>query len=288
MIKHIRKPTMIKSILVILDDSESSESAKKLGVDLAKSYKASIAGIGILDAPWVSTPEAIPLGGVAFKVDLDDQLFKSAKHQIHALEQSFMDYCKRQKVPASIIDATGIPSEEIAHFATEFDVLVIGKDANFHFSHDQDTTSPVRKILKDSPRPIFVTNPKLPNQDSSHILVAFDGSFASSKALHMAVLMGILKGKTLHITSISTDEEQAQHRVNLASKLCHNHGLKIHRHPITSTQKPSTILLELVKDLNPSLIVMGTHGHSGIRAFFMGSCAKDLLKETDVPLFVFH
>lgn len=279
---------MIRSVLVILDDSESSESAKKLGIDLAKSNKASISGIGILDAPWVSAPEAIPLGGVAFKVDLDDQLFKSAKHRVHVLEQTFMEYCKRQKVSASIIDAAGIPSEEISHFSTEFDVLVIGKDANFHFSPGQDTTSPVKQILKDSPRPIFVTNPELPNQDSSHVLIAFDGSFASSKALHMAVLLGILKGKTLHITSISADEEQAEHRVNLASKLCHNHGLKIHRHPIASTQKPSTVLLELIEDLNPSLTVMGTHGHSGIRAFFMGSCAKDLLKETNVPLFVFH
>ena len=198
---------MIKSILVILDDSESSESAKKLGISLAKSNKASIAGIGILDAPWVTAPEAIPLGGAAFKVDLDEKILESAKHRVHALEQKFMDYCKSQKVAASIIDATGVPSEEIEHFATEFDVLVMGKDVNFHFSPTQETTASVKQILKDSPRPIFVTSPQLPNQDKPHVLVGFDGTFASSRALHMAILMGIFKDKTLHIASVSENEE---------------------------------------------------------------------------------
>jgi len=40
--------------------------------------------------------------------------------------------------------------------------------------------------------------------------------------------------------------------------------------------------------LRPSLIVMGAFGQGGIAYFFMGSCAKDLLKSTDVPLFVYH
>lgn len=279
---------MIKSILVILDDSESSESAKQLAINLAKSSKASITGIGVLDEPWIIAPEAIPLGGAAFKVDLDAKILENAKRRVHALEQNFVDYCKGQKVASSIIDTTGVPAEEIEHFATEFDILVIGKDANFHFAPTHDTTISVKQILKDSPRPIFVTGSQIPNEDSPHILVAFDGTFASSKALHMAILMGIFKGKNLHIATVSADEEQAHYRVNVAAKLCYNHGLSPHLHPIASAQKPSTVLLKLAEDLNPSLIVMGAYGHSGIRAFFMGSCANDLLKETNIPLFIFH
>lgn len=279
---------MIKSILVILDDSESSESAKKLGVVLAQAKNASISGIGILDSPWITAPEAIPLGGAAFKVDLDEQVLESAKHRVHTLEKKFLEYCKSQKLSASIIDATGVPSEEIEHYATEFDVLLIGKDANFHLSPTQDTAISVKKILKDSPRPVIVTSPRLPNQESSHVLVAYDGTFASSRALHMAILMGIFKGKILHLASVSEDEEEARNWINVALKLCHNHGLKAHLHPIASAQKPSMSLLGLIEDLNPSLIVMGAYGHSGLRSFFMGSCAKDLLQGTDIPLFIFH
>lgn len=278
---------MIKSILVVLDDTESSESALKLGVTLAKENNASIAGIGILDAPWITTPEAIPLGGAAFKVDLDEKILKDAKHRVHDLEQKFMAYCKNQKISSSIIDTTGVPFEEIEYFSTEFDLIIIGKDANFHFSPIQETTYAVKHILKDSPRPILVTSPQLP-QDSSDVLIAFDGTFAASRALHMAILMGIFKDKTLHIVTVSENEEHARQWANGASKLCHHHGLKPHLHPIASIQKPSTVILDLIKDLKPSLIVIGAYGHSTIRSFFMGSCAKELLKGTDIPFFVFH
>jgi nucleotide-binding universal stress UspA family protein len=279
---------MIKSILVTLDDSDSSKSAKKLGVALAKVHKALLTGIGILDEPWIAAPEAIPLGGVAFKVDLDVQLLQEATHRIHKLEKKFMDYCKSQHITCSIIDATGVPSYEIEHFATAYDMLIIGKDANFHFMLTPETTVSVKQLLTDNPRPVIVTGPHLPFQDSLDVLVAFDGTFASSRALHMAILIGILKGKTVHIASVSSDEEEARDRVNTAAKLCENHGIKPHLHPIARSQKPADALLELISDLHPSLIVMGAFGHSGIRSFFTGSCSKNMLKSTDIPIFVFH
>ena len=279
---------MIKNILVTLDDSQSSESAKKLGIQLAKSHKASISGIGILDEPWIAAPEAIPLGGVAFKVELDEKLLQSAKHHIHKLEKKFTEYCTNEKISCSIIDATGIPSYEIEHFATEFDILIIGKDANFHFTPTQETTVSVKRILKDNPRPVIVTGPDLPYQDNPHALVAFDGTFASSRALHMALLLGIFKGKTVHIASVSSDEEEARAQVNTALKLCQNHDVKAHIHPIASSQKPSIALLELIDDLKPSLLVMGAFGHGGITYFFTGSCSKNLLKSTSIPIFFYH
>ncbi|MBI2707130.1 MAG: universal stress protein [Proteobacteria bacterium] len=221
---------MIKSILVALDESPSSDSAKTLGVRLAKSYKASLSGIGILDEPWIAAPEAIPLGGAAFKVELDKQLLADARLHITKLEKAFIDSCKNQGISCSIIDATGVPSYEIEHFLIEHDVLIIGKDANFHFSSTPETTTSVRQLLKDNPRPVIVTSAQLPHQDSPDILVAFDGTFAASKALHIAILIGIFHGKTVHIASVSNDEEEARDYVNIAAKLCHNHGVNTHLH----------------------------------------------------------
>ncbi len=279
---------MIKSILVTLDESESSESAKNLGIELAKSHKAALTGIGILDEPWIAAPEAIPLGGAAFKVELDAQLLQDAKHRVHKLEKSFANACKDHKVACSIIDASGVPAYEIEHFITEYDVLIIGKDANFHFTPTETTTVSVKQVLRDNPRPVIVTSPTLPNQSSPHILVAFDGTFASSRALHMAVLLNIFHGKTVHIASVSSDEETARNQVETAAKLCQNHGIKPHLHPISSSEKVSVALLDLMNDLKPSLVVMGAFGHGGISYLFMGSCAKDLLKSTNIPLFIFH
>lgn len=279
---------MIKSILVTLDDSKSSESAKKLGTSLAISHKTFLTGIGVLDEPWIAAPEAIPLGGAAFKVELDEQLLEEAKHHIHKLEKEFTNYCKTNKIACSIIDATGVPAYEIEHFVTEYDLLIIGKDANFHFMATEDTSISIKQIIRDNPRPIIVTGPTLPNQSSHHVLVAYDGTFASSRALHMALLIGIFKGKTVHIASVSSDEEEARDRVTSAQKLCQNHGIQAHIHPIASSQKPAKALIDLMEDIKPSLVVMGAFGHGGISYFFRGSCAKALLKSTDIPLFIYH
>lgn len=166
--------------------------------------------------------------------------------------------------------------------------MIIGKDANFHFTAVEDTSISIKQIIRDNPRPIIVTSPTLPNQNNPHVLVAYDGTLASSRSLHMALLIGIFKGKTVHIASVSSDEEEARDRVNSALKLCQNHGVKADIHPIATTQKPAKALLDLMKDIKPSLVVLGAFGHGGISYFFRGSCAKDLLKSTDVPLFIYH
>lgn len=279
---------MIKSLLVILDESEASESAKKLGIQLAKSHKASLSGIGVLDTPWITAPEAIPLGGASFKVELEAKVLGSTKHHIRTLEQNFMDDCKKHKTEASIIDTEGLPAEEIEYFAAAFDLLVIGKDANFHFAPGEEISTPVKQLLKDSPRPFIVTGSRLPAQNNSTVLIAYDGTFAASRTLHMAILLGFLEGKTIHIASVNENEESARKWINSAAQLCHYHGLKTHIHPIATAEKPSIALLKLAEDVKPSLIVMGAYGHSTIRAFFMGSCTKELMQGTEIPLFVFH
>lgn len=279
---------MIKSILVALDKSASSQTAKKLAVELSKKYKSSLSGIGVLDEPWIVAPEAIPLGGAAFKVELDEQLLQKAKQHIHKLEKSFMDYCKKQDVSCSVIDVVGVPSSEIEHYITGYDILIIGKDADFHFNDDHEPSLSIQQLLKDNPRPIIATSPHLPNHNSSHILVGFDGSLAASRALHMALLLGIFKNKTVHIVSVSPEEKEAHDWVNAAAKLCKNHGIKPHIHPITSSDKASKAILNLADDLKPSLLVLGAYGHSRFTYFFTGSCAKDLIKESEIPFFIYH
>lgn len=279
---------MIKSILVALDDSPSSGSAKKIAIHMAKDYKASLSGIGILDEPWIAAPEAIPLGGAAFKVVLDEQLLADAKRHVHKLEKNFLDLCQNHNVSGSVIDATGIPSYEIEHFMVEHDILIIGKDADFHFSPNQNTAVPVRQLLKDNPRPIIVTSAELPHEQSKHILVAFDGTFAASRALHMGLLLGLFKGKTVHIANVSQSEEEARDKINMGAKLCKNHDVTAHLYPLVSQENPEKALLNLSEDIKPSLIVMGVYGHGTLSHLFWGSCADNLLKSSLIPIFFYH
>lgn len=279
---------MIKKILVILDKSSSSKSANKLGIELAHTNKANLTGIGILDKPWIESPEAVPLGGAAYKVSLDAQMIQKTREYLHRLEKDFMNECNEQDASCSIIDTSGVPIDEIGNFATPHDLLIIGKDANFHFDPSEDSTVNVRELIKKHPRPTIVTSEKLPHQDSSNVLLAYDGTFASSRSIHMAILLGLLKGKTAHITTISSEKKEAENLVDQIEELCKSHAIKTHVHPIVSDNKPSLEILNLIKSLKPSLLVMGAYGHRGISYYFRGSCIEELVDSAKVPLFVYH
>lgn len=47
---------------------------------------------------------------------------------------------------------------------------------------------------------------------------------------------------------------------------------------------PPDEILEAASDLGCDLIVMGTHGRSGLRRLFMGSVAEKVLREADCPV----
>ena len=279
---------MIKNILVALDASPGSLSAQKLAVQLAKAHKAALTGIGIMDEPWIDAPEAIPLGGAAFKVERDQELLADVRKQVHKLEESFIDFCKHQEVPYSIIDVMGIPADEIEHCLVEYDLLVIGKDASFHFDHPMPPTPSVRQLIKDNPRPLIVTGAHLLNQDNSNVLVAFDGTFAASRSLHMALLTGFLNKKTVHIVSVGPNEALLKEQLKAAAKLCKEHNVHPHLHLQVSDDEPSKVLLEEIKKIQPSLLVLGAYSHGALNHFFWGSCAEALLQSTDTPTFFFH
>ena len=78
---------MIRSILVALDDTETSRTALHFAIGMAKRRKALLTGIGVLDQPWLTAPEAVPIGGAAFKADLDMQLVEDAKKHLKSLEE---------------------------------------------------------------------------------------------------------------------------------------------------------------------------------------------------------
>ena len=45
-------------------------------------------------------------------------------------------------------------------------------------------------------------------------------------------------------------------------------------------------LLTAAKNLNVDLIIMGSHGRTGLKKLFLGSVTQNILSETDIPVLV--
>lgn len=53
---------------------------------------------------------------------------------------------------------------------------------------------------------------------------------------------------------------------------------------ILRTGDPEEVILSSIRDLKPSLVIMGTHGHRGLKRLLLGSVAEHVLVRSPVPV----
>jgi nucleotide-binding universal stress UspA family protein len=59
---------MLRRILVAIDETPASRVAQDLAIAIAKQRARPSQAWGVVDRPWATAPQAIPIGGSAYKV----------------------------------------------------------------------------------------------------------------------------------------------------------------------------------------------------------------------------
>jgi len=143
------------------------------------------------------------------------------------------------------------------------------------------------------------------------LLVPLDGSEFSERAVPLALTLGRETGATLHLTHVHVPHPPDQ---LLSNTQFHYEGLDMAEYEARNRQKEAaylegvatrlrngvrvkTHLLEgRVADeitayadrVDADLIVMTTHGHTGVSRMWLGSVADTLVRHTTLPLLVIH
>jgi nucleotide-binding universal stress UspA family protein len=277
---------LIRSILIALDGSASGAVVQDLALAMARMVQAQITALGIVDSPWLTRAEAVPIGGAAYKFASDLARLKTAHERLAVAMESFEQAARKAKVPHVSASLDGDPVELIEARATEHDLIAVGRDMDFHFNDEAEVPAALERLVRDNPRPILVA-PRAPVTGEA-VLVAFDGSLASSRALHMLALTGAAQGRTIHVLSIDDNAETAGARAQQACTLLKRHGAEVQAIAISSDAAPDDIILSHVQSLRAGLVVMGAYGHRGVRELLLGSCTRRLLTACPTALFVNH
>ncbi len=276
---------MLKSILVAVDGTKASDAAQALSIELCKRLQARVAGIGVLDRPWITAPQATPIGASYYKTVRDEAVLKRIDEEIETLLAQFRERCREAGVEYTAAEWEGDPEKLIEVQSETHDLIVVGKDTTFHFRPDGGTSKTVVHLAQDDPRPVIVTPNELPR--SEKILLAFDGSVPASRAMHMFALLGLAAGRPVEVLSVAkTAEGEAKRRAMQAAKILKNHGVDARVTVIESGEHPANIIIERCKDAG--LLAMGAFGQKKLRDFFFGSCTTRLLDACPVPLFIHH
>jgi nucleotide-binding universal stress UspA family protein len=68
----------------------------------------------------------------------------------------------------------------------------------------------------------------------------------------------------------------------------HSHHIVAQAYARVTEVAPADVLLEHIHQVQASLLVMGAYGRSTLREFFGGSVTRTMLRQSPVPLFLYH
>jgi len=106
-------------------------------------------------------------------------------------------------------------------------------------------------------------------------------SHATLEVLHVVPIVIQPGGAPIYVDIYSAEEESAKAKLlELAKK--HLEGVKYELR--TTVAQPAAAILHAQKNLNPDIIVMGTHGRRGFAHLLLGSVAERIVREADCPV----
>jgi nucleotide-binding universal stress UspA family protein len=274
---------MLKSILVVLDASEYSAAAAELARQWARQYKASLAALGIIQAP---APEPVPLGASYYQQLAEKEQLAEARQRVEQCLNQFARSCGDDGLPCKLLTVVGRPYEQILWEAQRHDLIVLGRQTYFdHESHERAGET-VRALLKNAPRPV-VTVPRALGSGSA-VAVAYDGSLQAARALQAFQALGLAGSQPVEVLTANSSSAEAARRACLAVDYLSSHQIEARPHPLVSDGSPAELILEQVRRLNARLLVMGAYGQPTLREFVLGSVTRTVIQEASVPLFLYH
>ena len=277
---------MLRSILVGLDGSAYSAAAVELGIRWAQHTGAVLVALGIIDAPTICKPQPVPLGASAYKVHHDATLLEDARHKVEQLLQDCVQRCTEAGVTCRILQDTGLPSEHILLEAQQYDLIMLGQHTFFHFETQDTPDDTLAVVVKQSPCPVVAVPETLP--EGRAVLIAYDGSPHATRALHMFQALGLASAYDVHVVCVDAHQEKAHLCVEHAVTFLQWHNVVAQAHALATSESPAHALLQYVHQVQAGLLVMGSSSRSPLREFFGGSVTRTMLRDSPVPLFLYH
>ena len=271
---------MIKSILVGVSGTKCSQSATAAAIELAKKHGASLLGVAVVDVAGLAPPESVPLSAGAYKYQRDEAVLKAAREGLAQGLAAFTQRATAAELSSRTMQLEGNPVDVLVTESQRVDLVVVGKrcapDEDF-----EQTSGTACGVLRNAARPVLCV-PDGP-AGGNPVLIAYDGSLQAARTLQLFVANGLATGRDLHLLTVADDAAVAQRGI----EFLHAHELRVDA-LLEEGNHPARQILETASRLEAGLIVMGAYGKPRLREFVFGSVTRAILRESRVPLFLYH
>jgi nucleotide-binding universal stress UspA family protein len=277
---------MIKKILVALDPDSDTKTATRYAIEIAQRFDGSITGLAVVDMGSIaSSTRGVGLGAMYFADKLRDRLTTEARDKAHELVEKFDEVVKRNGVKHTELLQEGVPFRRIVEDMKYHDLLVVGKEPHFFYSHPKQATETLARVVKKTLGPtLIVGNKYVPIRRA---LIAYDGSEASARSLRSFVRSKPF-GPDVELRVITVyggNSADAELGLTLVTGFIEAHGMKVETLALDGDDIEKTIQ-DQITAFGAELVVAGAHSKSRIRSVAFGSTTLHLVKSCPVALYL--
>jgi nucleotide-binding universal stress UspA family protein len=273
---------VLRSILVALDESRASAAARELAIALARQHSAELTGLAILDRLHFTPSHRRRLAARRRQRQATAGL-EEAQASLTRIETQFQASCEGLSTRWRLIEGEGVPHRLLEDEAGRHDLVVMGRDTDFHFDEAPTVAGVVRRLMRSNPRPLIVCPENAPADGP--ILAATDGSRRASQALHMLALLGPGHRRPIHVLAIAASRVEADRRAAYAADLFAKHSFAVTAAGIGSGEDPAELIRTEAVARGATMIALGAGG-AGLRELLLGSTTDQLLLTSPCPLFL--
>ena len=298
---------MLSKIVIPMDGSDLSEQIIPYCAALSKGLGSSMTLLHVIDTDLL--PDTAELH---HKVNLDQLVEQERTHAqdyLHMVQARLKDH----GIEANTEVTAGAPAETIVSMAQKEGADLIAMSTHGRSGLARWRMGSVTdKVLHTATVPLLIFRPRdVATPDDvqlSSVILPLDGSTLAAQAVPLATSVATaLKLKVKPIRMVSTRsfaftdpyptggaemavpvveaaENDAKDYLNKTAEELRGNGLEVETHFMFG--EPASQIIELAHETTGSLIVMSTHGRSGLGRFVMGSVADKVLRGSGSPVLV--
>ena len=278
---------MLRSLLLALDGIVDHRATLESAFALVEATGVPLHVRLLLDRARIEAPEAVPLGGEAFRTHAVETMTARLAGRLEALAAEIETALRARGVEGHLARIDGDARAELALEAEAHDLVLVSGALRRGLEPEALEATfalPVEALVPICVRPLLVVDaiPLAPGP----AVAAYDGSPAAARALHGALLLGLLSGRAVHVVTVAAEQEAALRHAEQAALLLVRHGLEAKAHALAGRGGFADELLAEIEALEPALVVMGAFGRRSWRELLFGAVTRELLARVEPPIFV--
>ncbi|GAB3203299.1 nucleotide-binding universal stress UspA family protein [Pontibacter aydingkolensis] len=280
---------MIKRILVPTDFSEQARNAFEVAIAIARRTGAGIKVMHAVEVPYGSGFSAT--GDLTMQTDSMEHVYV-----LQLLEKTKADMARL----VNSVDHAGVdvvqqvdvnrPINQIKRTIKEdgVDLVVMGSKGSSGLDEFL-IGSNTEKVVRTASCPVLTVKQRNPEFTVNEIVLASDFKREIRHAVEHFKTFQALFGARMHLVYINTPGA-FESSSNISQKLEHTaqkYGLQNYTINVYNDVMEEDGILHFAEDIRADLIMMATHGRTGLSHLLSGSIAEDLVNHTNIPVLTF-